>query len=105
MSEGMREPSRARRWTRALTSRPEVIALALFTLVVVLVSLRPVLHAAGWPVNHDGAKMFFRTQVFASHFSQGDLFPVWSGSDAFGLGTPMPTYYQRLYFSLAGGLF
>ncbi|MDX6198826.1 MAG: hypothetical protein QOJ79_1977 [Actinomycetota bacterium] len=88
-----------------MTSHRELLAFLAFTIVVVLVCMRPVLHAAGWPANHDGAKMFFRTQVFAAHFSQGDLFPVWSGSDAFNLGTPMPAYYQRLYYSLAGALF
>lgn len=98
------EPSRAGRLT-ARPARPEWAAFAALTVVVVLVVLRPVLQAAGWPVNHDGAKMFFRTEVYAAHFAQGDLFPVWSGSDAFNYGTPMPTYYQRFYYSLAGGLF
>jgi hypothetical protein len=99
------ETSRARQWLTRLTSRPEHAAFVVFAVVVTLVCLRPVLHAAGWPANHDGAKMFFRTEVFAAHFSQGDLFPVWSGSDAYNYGTPMPSYYQRFYYSLAGVLF
>jgi hypothetical protein len=97
--------SRAPRWRAALTVRRDLLAFLAVAVVTVLVCLRPVLHSAGWPVNHDGAKMFFRTEVFAAHFSQGDLLPVWSGSDAFDFGTPMPTYYQRLYFSLAGLLY
>ena len=97
--------SPGRSWRTALAGQRELLVFLGAALVVVLICLRPVLHSAGWPVNHDGAKMFFRTEVFAAHFFQGDLWPVWSGSDAFDFGTPMPTYYQRLYFSLAGLLY
>lgn len=82
--------------------RADALAFTAFAALIALLCLRPVLLQHGWPVNHDGAKMFFRTEVFAAHFKQGDYFPVWSGSDAYNYGTPMPTYYQRLFFTVSG---
>ena len=44
-------------------------------------------------------------QFYAAHFRHGDLFPVWSSSDAYGMGTPVLLYYQRLFFMVGGLVF
>jgi hypothetical protein len=36
--------------------------------------------------------------VYAAHLAQGDLFPIWSAEDYFGLGTPMPFFYHKLFY-------
>ncbi len=44
-------------------------------------------------------------QIYAAHFRHGDLYPVWSSSDAFGMGTPVPLFYQRAFFTVGGLVF
>ncbi len=44
------------------------------------------------------------TQIYSAHFRQLDFFPVWSSSDAYGLGTPVLLYYNKLFFFVSGGL-
>ncbi len=44
-------------------------------------------------------------QIYAAHFRHGDLFPVWSSSDAYGMGTPVLLYYQRAFFTVGGLVF
>jgi hypothetical protein len=44
-------------------------------------------------------------QIYAAHFRHGDLFPVWSSSDAYGMGTPVPLFYQRTFFMVGGAVF
>jgi len=41
-------------------------------------------------------------QLYAAHFRHLDFFPVWSSSDAYGLGSPVLLYYNRAFFYLAG---
>ena len=40
--------------------------------------------------------------MYASHFHHLDFFPVWSSSDAFGIGSPVLLYYHRTFFYVAG---
>ena len=44
-------------------------------------------------------------QIYATHFRHGDLYPVWSSSDAYGMGTPVPLFYQRAFFTVGGLVF
>ena len=44
-------------------------------------------------------------QIYAAHFRHGDLYPVWSSSDAFGMGTPVLLFYQRAFFTVGGLVF
>lgn len=67
--------------------------------------LSPVLFHSGWPLNHEYEQFYFRTYVWAEHFRMGDFFPVWSSSDANDFGTPMPLYYQKLFYTLSAILF
>lgn len=75
--------------------------LVLFSCAAAL-SLWPVLTRAGWPVNHEALWWKFRTLVYASHFAQGDPFPIWSSEDHFGLGTPLPFFYHKLFYFVSG---
>lgn len=78
-----------------------LVALALF-LVVAIVTVYPALRVPGaWPVGHDTTFAFARSEILAEHLRNGDLFPVWSSSDAYGLGTPSPLYYHKLLFYVA----
>jgi hypothetical protein len=77
---------------------------ALFVSAAAL-SLAPVLSHEGWPVNHENLAWRFRTLVYADHFAQGDLLPVWSSEDFFGLGTPLPFFYHKLFYILSGLLY
>jgi hypothetical protein len=44
-------------------------------------------------------------QIYAAHFRHGDLYPVWSSSDAYGMGTPVLLFYQRTFFMVGGVVF
>ncbi len=68
-------------------------------------SLAPLLSHEGWPVNHENLAWRFRTLVYADHFAQGDFLPVWSSEDFFGLGTPLPFFYHKLFYILSGLLY
>jgi hypothetical protein len=69
-----------------------------------LLALLPVLRATGWPGNHEDGAIFARTAIYAQHLRHLDFLPVWSDSDAYGMGTPMPAGYHKLFFWVAGGL-
>jgi len=43
-----------------------------------------------------------RTMVYAKHFRFGDLVPVWASSDNFGMGSPFPGLYHRLFYLVSG---
>jgi hypothetical protein len=58
----------------------------------------------GWSVGQTPPDPFL-VQVYAAHFRHGDLFPVWSSSDAYGMGTPVPLFYQRAFFMVGGVVF
>jgi len=46
----------------------------------------------------------YRTDIYAAHLARGDLFPLWSSSDAYGFGTPLPFYYHRVFYYVSGAL-
>jgi len=59
----------------------------------------------GWPVGQTVGQDPLLVQIYAAHFRHGDLFPVWSSSDAFGMGSPTPLYYQKAFFMVGGAMF
>lgn len=70
-----------------------------------IVSLSPVLRHTGWPLNHDFANSMHRVEVYAAHFRRGDVFPIWSASDGYGLGSALPLYYQKLFYYITATVF
>jgi hypothetical protein len=40
--------------------------------------------------------------VYAKNFRFGDLIPVWATSDNYGLGSPLPSLYHRLFYVVSG---
>lgn len=73
--------------------------------VVILVAVSPVLWHDGWPLSHEYLRSAERTLVYAEHWRQGDLLPVWSAADAYGLGTPLPLFYHRLFYFVSAPLY
>ena len=95
------EEARSRNHHRLLLE----FGFALGTILLVALSLSIVGRHAGWPNNDEGTTQVFEAQIYAAHFRQLDFLPVWSGSDAFGLGSPLPIYYHKAFFMLSGTLF
>lgn len=72
-------------------------AFLLAVLVTIVAALSLVYREAGWPQNHDHTNIHYRTVIYAEHIKQGDIFPVWSVNDGFGMGTPMPLFYHKTH--------
>jgi hypothetical protein len=66
-----------------------------------LLACHPVLLRSGWPMNDEALSWKYRTQMYLLHLAQGDLAPLWSTSDVFGQGSPLLTYYNKLFYYLA----
>lgn len=81
------------------------IVFFLFASIFSILPLSLVIFTDGWPVNHEMQQFFIRTYVWADHIRAWDIFPLWSSSDAYGYGTPLPTYYQKLFHSVNALLF
>ena len=73
-------------------------ALCAPSLVTSLMSVAAVVFHEGWPFNHEKLAFAFRTHVYASHLAQGDFLPIWSSEDTWGLGSPFPLYYHKLFY-------
>jgi len=73
--------------------------LAAAALALTLAGRRP-----GWSVGQTPPDPYL-VQIYAAHFRHGDLFPVWSSSDAYGMGTPVPLFYQKAFFMVGGLVF
>ena len=100
-------PARGFPFTRAFLRRawPRWATELLYALLVVAaaaLALSPVLRRSGWPLNQGSTGPLLLVQLYASHFRHLDFFPVWSSSDAFGMGSPVLLYYHRTYFYVAG---
>jgi hypothetical protein len=76
-----------------------VAVLISATLCLTLAGRRP-----GWPTGQLLADPTI-VQMYAAHFRHGDFLPVWSSSDAFGMGSPVLLYYHRVFFTMAGVIF
>jgi hypothetical protein len=98
-------PSIRQRLLRTLRS-PATVWRAVFvaaTAVTIAAALAP-LRKRGWPFNHEQISFKYRTDIYAAHLARGDLFPIWSSSDGFGFGTPLPFYYHRVFYYVSGVL-
>jgi hypothetical protein len=62
----------------------------------------PPLIKPGFPPNHEDDAFVLRTMVYAKHFQFGDLIPVWASSDNYGMGSPLPGLYHRLFYLVSG---
>ena len=62
----------------------------------------PPLLKPGFPPNHEDETFVLRTMVYAKHFRFGDVIPVWATSDNFGMGSPLPSLYHRLFYIVSG---
>lgn len=73
-------------------------------MVLFLIWLSPlyVLWDVGWPYNHEYLAFVTRTQLYATHFAHGDFLPLWSSLDNFGLGSPQPIFYHKLFYYFSG---
>ena len=80
------------------------IGFALLTLCAATLILSIVGRRAGWPLGQEFGNFLLLTQIYAAHFRHHDFFPVWSSSDAYGLGTPVLLYYQKAFFYVSGFL-
>jgi hypothetical protein len=67
-------------------------------------TLFPLWREPGWPFSHDGPLFAFRTYIYARHFSWLDLIPIWSSTDAYGFGSPMPAMYHKTFALLSGAV-
>ena len=76
-----------------------VAVLAAAALALTLAGRRP-----GWSLGQTPPDPLL-VQIYAAHFRHGDLFPVWSSSDAYGMGTPVLLFYQRTFFMVGGLVF
>jgi hypothetical protein len=62
----------------------------------------PPLLKSGFPPNHEDETFVLRTMVYAKHFRFGDFIPVWASSDNYGMGSPLPSLYHRLFYLVSG---
>lgn len=85
-----------------LFSKGEERGLLFLTIIlgVIFVCLLPLRHA-GWPQDHEGLAFMARTAIYADHFRHGDFLPIWSSSDAFGMGTPLPLFYHKTFYVIS----
>ena len=78
---------------------------ALVTLLAITIILSIVGRHSGWPNNDEGTTQAFETEIYSAHFRQLDFFPIWSSSDSYGLGSPLPLYYHKAFFMVSGLLY
>jgi hypothetical protein len=58
-----------------------------------------------WPINHEIQSFSYRAFIHYHHFLEGDYLPFWSQTSYFGMGSPMPLYYHKLFSSVVAYLF
>jgi len=68
-------------------------------------AIRPLLAYPGWPFNHEGLAWATRFRVIAMAMREGDLLPLWWAEDVFGMGSPQPLLYHKLFNAVAAPLF
>jgi hypothetical protein len=70
-----------------------------------ILAIRPLLAHPGWPANHELLAWAVRLRVIAMAMHEGDLVPLWWAEDVFGMGSPMPLLYHKLFHAVAAPLF
>ena len=76
--------------------------LSCWFVFVSAVGIIPPLLKPGFPPNHEDETFVLRTMVYAKHFQFGDFIPVWASSDNYGMGSPLPSLYHRLFYLVSG---
>jgi hypothetical protein len=84
------------------SARIRSIFLSSWFILVAIIGIVPPLLKPGFPPNHEDDTFVLRTMVYAKHFQFSDLVPVWSSSDNFGMGSPLPSLYHRLFYIVSG---
>ncbi len=70
-----------------------------------IITLYPLFNKPGWPLNHEGINFFHRTIVYIQHFYLKDFLPIWSSTDNYGLGSPQPLFYHKLFYVVSAFTF
>lgn len=78
---------------------------SLLFFVIIIITLLVILRETGWPFNHEMGSFYYRTLIYSDHLKQLDIFPIWSSSDGFGMGTPLPMFYHRIFYMVSSSLF
>ena len=60
---------------------------------------------SGWPLGSAFTEELLLVRLYGAHFRHFDFFPVWSSSDALGMGSPVLLFYQKAFFYVAGVLY
>lgn len=81
------------------------VGYAMLVLGSAALVLSVVFRRAGWPLGDAFTEEQLLVRLYAAHFRHLDLFPVWSSSDALGLGSPVLLFYQKTFFYVAGPLY
>jgi hypothetical protein len=80
------------------------IAYAAIVLGAVALILSLVGQHSGWPIGSAYFNELILVSLYAAHFRHFDFFPVWSSTDALGLGSPVLLYYQKAFFYVSGAI-
>ena len=93
-----------RYWRKFSTYENKKFEVVFFILLAITISscLAIVLRHSGWPHNHEGLSFMSRSEIYADHFKRGDLLPIWSSNDAYGMGSPLPLFYQKIFYYMSG---
>jgi len=69
------------------------------TILAIFFCMLPAIRTAGWP---HGTDFDNKTQLYAKHIKEGDFIPIWSSDDAYGMGSPLPTFYHKTFYYISG---
>lgn len=89
---------------KAVNWRFEILFLGVILLVISL-CLSLWFRAPGLPQSHEYFSHAVRTALYAEHFRNGDVFPIWFSSDGLGLGSPLALFYHKTFYYVAGVLY
>ena len=78
-----------------------VLIFILLNFISAILALLPIFRQAGWPVNHEGTAFALRAIYYADAIKSGDIMPMWSPEENYGLGSPMQLFYPRLFSIIA----
>jgi len=87
---------------RPFLHKVQLLFYSSWFILVSIVSIVPPLVKSGFPPNHEDDAFVLRSMVYAKHFRFGDLVPVWAASDNYGMGSPLPSLYHRLFYIVSG---
>jgi hypothetical protein len=80
------------------------VPYGLLVLGSLLLAFSQLIYGEGWPMSHEGTGWLQRMNVVRSALSHGDIFPIWWSDGAWGLGSPMPLLYHKLFNFIAAPL-